>query len=373
MNTFLKLFIVFSLQFKITYGQQKERAVEIQKQSFYLTTTSSRAYIPVNIPNNTIKWFIAFTSEADNTPSPINLLAQISTKLFDRTGISSEIANSLTTPNGSANCDIMLADIENRRIFMSGSDGYSFYDNVSRSNLTNGVITVDDKYKGDYQILIYNPSYTTSANVSVEITAIVDDSKINFSSWTDEAKQSIFENCINNLKKIHLPEKTKTDISNCIIDKICNNYTQASILAMNNSEVSIIVNNVTDSCLTLLQGGYKTETQKKGETYGELGWKSYENGDIDKAIALSEKALTFDKSLGWVNANLGLFHLAKNNEEKALEYYVEAIQYIKKEKLTAKTTLEELIDDLKKLEKNYPEYKSIKVMMKQLKDELDNL
>ena len=28
-------------------------------------------------------------------------------------------------------------------------------------------------------------------------------------------------------------------------------------------------------------------------TFGNLGWKSYENGDLDKAIEYREKALTF--------------------------------------------------------------------------------
>ena len=74
----------------------------------------------------------------------------------------------------------------------------------------------------------------------------------------------------------------------------------------------------------------KTELQQKAAMYGSLGWKAYQKGDIDQCYNLSMKAIELDPSLGWVNNNIGLVQLAKNNYADAIESYSKAITNYKK-------------------------------------------
>ncbi len=341
---------LFSVLFiNVLFGQINKtvrKAVEIQKeQNFYLTTTNSRAYIPIYIPENTVQWFIAFSSTADEkSKSPINLLAQVSTKLLDKSGISSIVANSLTAPSGTAKCNIMVADLENRRNFMNLNQ-YTYYDNASRDNLTHGIISVSGFLKGSLQVLLYNPSFTTSINVSVEITAIVEEESIDLTEWSPELKGKLFDGCKNDLLSMNIVGNAAIEISNCFVEKITTSYTLDAFSKMSTNEIDAIGNSITKECIQNFQGGPKTEDQEKGASYGKIGWQAYQNGDVDKAILYSLKAIELDKNLGWVNANLGLFYLIKGDEFKSTDYYLNAIQQIKKD-INGKSIMKEVIEDI---------------------------
>ena len=61
----------------------------------------------------------------------------------------------------------------------------------------------------------------------------------------------------------------------------------------------VFVEKMYDDCLKNLDG-IDSAQKEKAITYCNLGWKSYENGDIEKCIQYSKKALTFDSALGIV-------------------------------------------------------------------------
>ena len=105
-------------------------------------------------------------------------------------------------------------------------------------------------------------------------------------------------------------------------------------------------------------------------TFGNLGWKSYENGDLEKAIEYSKKALTFDNSLGFVKANLGLFSLIKGEESSAMDFYVDAITDINKNKLTAKKYLLAVLDDINQASKKYSNFRGYQAISDLINDEL---
>ena len=111
--------------------------------------------------------------------------------------------------------------------------------------------------------------------------------------------------------------------------------------------------------------------KEKAVTFGNLAWTAYEEGDIDRCITLSKKALTLDNTLGYVKANLGLCYLVKNDESTATDYYVDALTDFKKEVGTKRRSIQAAIQDIDNALKKYPNLKgatSIKTMfMSELK------
>ena len=77
-------------------------------QSFYLDSRlmsnlngRSRLTIPVSLPEGTVRWYYSFAaSESKNEPLEWVGLAGQLTKLYDRTGIASEVINRLVKPAG---------------------------------------------------------------------------------------------------------------------------------------------------------------------------------------------------------------------------------------------------------------------------------
>jgi hypothetical protein len=73
-----------------------------------------------------------------------------------------------------------------------------------------------------------------------------------------------------------------------------------------------------------------THALQEGSLHGNMGWDAYKEGDINKCIDFSKKALILNNAMGWVKLNLGLCYLIKGQEETAAGYYVDAIADLKK-------------------------------------------
>lgn len=105
--------------------------------------------------------------------------------------------------------------------------------------------------------------------------------------------------------------------------------------------------------------------KEKAIMFGNLAWTAYEEGDIEKCITLSKKALLLDNTLGYVKANLGLCYLVKNDENTSTDYYVDALTDFKKEKTTKRQSIQAAIQDIDDAVKKNPNLKgasSIKTM-----------
>lgn len=92
----------------------------------------------------------------------------------------------------------------------------------------------------------------------------------------------------------------------------------------------------------------KNETEERAQMLGTLGWKSYQKGDYDKCLELSNKALALDPTLCWVNSNIGLVQLLKNDYASAIDSYAKAIVGYKKS-TNPKANFNESIKDLQNL------------------------
>ena len=91
-----------------------------------------------------------------------------------------------------------------------------------------------------------------------------------------------------------------------------------------------------------------SNTTDKGILYGNLGWQAFKNGDLDKSVELSKKALTFSPNLCFVKFNIALVHLVQEKDE-AVDDYIDAIADIKNDK-TPNQTLRGALQDVLDLE-----------------------
>lgn len=353
-------------------------------QTFYLNGGAkatiggkSRTSININLPKNTVEWYYSFsTTKGENSKSTISLISQL-TKLYDPTGITAMATNAILTPTGLGVCDIFLMDKKNADAFIEKVDNYggkfNYFASGSRENFKNGTVVVRDIRTGNWCLGFKNPSAIEGISITLEVAAIVEETETNLSEWSTETKTKLYNSYINKFKANKVDEKIANDIANCIVNKITTEYKLSDFSTKSANQINEIEKQLAERCLQLLQGGEKNNEQKKGSIYGNLGWSAYENGDIEKAIEYSQKALEIDNSLGEVHGNLGLFYLIKKEETKATEYYVDAIDKIKKNKLNAKNILKTQFANINDAIKKYPDLKGYKEIQSLLQKEYNNL
>ena len=364
------LIVIFS---QIGISQEKKttiKTVKLYEEKYTLSTMKSRTYIPITIPTNTKSWFISFTSIGKNeTPSPLNLLAKVSKYVDPTYGIASGIATYLTAPDGTTKCNLLLTDKGNGDIFVNSVIAKNYNQYFSRENISSGVFNFDSNRKGNFDFLIYNPSFTNTITVSVEIVAVVEETHTDLSVWSAEAKSNLYNNYYNLLIKEGREANISSDFSKCLVDKITANPMN-DFYSLSETQKNQIQQKAIQECQSQLFGGEKTSDQQKADTYGKLGWKSYENNDIEKCIEYSKKAILLDKNLGWAKANIGLCYLIKNESNLATEYYVEAITDINKNKNTSKYIFTEVLKDIENAKIKYPDLKNFEEIKAILEQEI---
>jgi tetratricopeptide (TPR) repeat protein len=379
--TILTVFLTLHSLLGQTYKKVQKVVPISTNQSFYLNGGTratfggkSRINLMITLPANTVEWYYVFsTSPNEGSSQSLNLVAQL-TRLVDPTGSTAVLTSALLTPtaNGGA-CDIYLTDRANIDKFMSKTDNlggsYSYKMEGTRENFKKGVVQIREITSGTWYLGFKNPSASTGVNITVEVAAIVLETTLDYTTWSEETKTTFYNGFYEHLKNGNVDDNTAKEIAGCLIDKITTQKTPEEWDKMTEGTRETFVTELANTCTEKYQP-QKTEEQLKGVTFGNLGWKSYENGDIDKAIEYSKKALTIDNTLGYVKSNLGLFYLIKNKEMEATEYYVDAISDFNKDKITAKHSFEAAIDDIKQALKKYPDTKSYKHINDLLEEEL---
>ncbi len=172
--------------FSTSVSWQETFTVEvIQKpQKFYINSGSnatfkggkSRVLLPLNFPENTVKWYYTFSSDRDkekieSVSNALNLASELS-GLIDNTGILGFGIDQLTQPPGSNFCDIYLVDHQNSSLFTSKLE-YQYYTEGSRENLTSGVVEVECCMEEPMYLGFKNPDNIHGLHVVVEVAAIV--------------------------------------------------------------------------------------------------------------------------------------------------------------------------------------------------------
>jgi len=114
----------------------------------------------------------------------------------------------------------------------------------------------------------------------------------------------------------------------------------------------------------------KTENEEKADLYGNLGWKAFENGDYNKCLELSKKALSLNCNLPWVKLNFALVQLVKGDDEY-LDSYVDAITSCKKSR-SPKEFLEAGLKDIYDINNKVGKLKNSEEIIDLLKMEINN-
>jgi tetratricopeptide (TPR) repeat protein len=228
---------------------------------------------------------------------------------------------------------------------MFGDDLWSYIPKNSFEAVSEGKIKITNVLSGKCYLGFQNPSFNSPIKVVFEATAITETVDVNMNEWAENSKNELFNLIYSIFKEDSLDENTTIDLTNCVVEKITNQLTPLQ-LNIQKSESEKKFNEIFDECYSELEGGLKTDEQNLGSNAGSMGWYAFENGNIDKAIQFSEKALSLDSTLGWVHGNLGLFYLIKGEELKSFDYYLNAIKYLKLDRLDGKEMMKELIKDI---------------------------
>ena len=161
------------------------RVEVVQKpQKFFVNSGSNAAFeggksrivLPVNFPENTIKWYFTFSASRDESQiesdlSAFSLASELST-IIDQTGLLSFGINQITQPPGADYCDIYLLDHENSSLFTLKQD-FSYFTEGTRENYKAGVIEVECCINLPTYLGIRNPNNFHGIHVVIEVAAIV--------------------------------------------------------------------------------------------------------------------------------------------------------------------------------------------------------
>jgi len=360
----------------------------LPEQGIYLNSTSngafggkSRVNYKIDLPPNTVEWYYIYsTTPTEGKDQSLGLVAQL-TRVVDPTGISAVAVNALRTPSGSGGLiDVYVMGYENRTAFIAKDywgaweyDNPGGYEEGRTLNAKQGKKKIDDVLSGTVYIGLKNPHVKDGVNVTIEVAAIIEVQDVDMTVWTAETKEMMYDTYLDDLISGGMSEQVAQSVANCVLEKLVSQYTLSDFANKSESEMNVIGDALEDECMTELKGGVKTEEEEKGATVGRMAWKAYESGDLDKAISYSNKALEYDKTLGWVHGNLGLFYLIKNDALTALDYYLEAITQIKKDKINAKHYFSELIKDIENAKQKYPDLSGYEEIVEQLQRERDNI
>lgn len=114
-----------------------------------------------------------------------------------------------------------------------------------------------------------------------------------------------------------------------------------------------------------------TESEIKAEMFGNLGWKAFEEGDYNRCLELSKKAIGLDPKLGWVHCNIGLAYLVLGDYVSAVDSYSSAIPQIRKSNDPQQLFIE-AINDLEMLIANQPDLSGTNGILELLNSNLES-
>ncbi|WP_343855544.1 hypothetical protein [Fulvivirga kasyanovii] len=156
-----------------------------QSQNFFINggakaefgNGNSRVYLPIKLPENTVKWYYEFSAERseeenNKVKQNLSLVSDLSKIFIDGTGTLSFGIDQLTQPPGSDYCDIYLVNHDNLNLFESKQE-FRYYTEGTRKNFKSGIVELEFHPNFLIYLGIKNPSTLYGLNVAVEVVAIV--------------------------------------------------------------------------------------------------------------------------------------------------------------------------------------------------------
>jgi tetratricopeptide (TPR) repeat protein len=201
------LLAVITLISSLMFGQEKqdvrgiidpigEPVQIIESRRIYLASGSrslfegtSRTFLKIDLPPNTVKWYYSFsTSEGISGTQNINLFIQLAGLLNDPSGITSGLISKLKVPKGVASADIFLCDRPNIDLFLEKAYSFNYTMEGSVQNHKQAVVEIDDITTGTVFLGLRNPSVLDGIIISIEVVAITDEIIADFNRELEDRK-----------------------------------------------------------------------------------------------------------------------------------------------------------------------------------------
>ena len=292
---------------------EEEQVIKLSSDGLGATFKKiSRVCIPVNLPANTVTWsYIFSTTLNDDNTKIFNTAAKLAIKagVVYTSGPAAAasfntLINNIPIPTGSSAASIYILDAINQPLFLSRKAFNSIGGSLENQN--NGKI-----------VSAYVPGQQFYIGIQ------------NTSSW----QRIVYV-------KIKLYASVRERV--LVEEKATNTTVIPNAPTTKPSTAEVVENKPLRET--------KSINEEKASLYGNMGWKAFGDGDIDKCIELSKKAMAFDTATVWIRTNLGLCYLLKGDESTATDYYVEALVYADKiaKKIIARSYLEDAVTDIDK-------------------------
>jgi tetratricopeptide (TPR) repeat protein len=138
------------------------------------------------------------------------------------------------------------------------------------------------------------------------------------------------------------------------VQPIENNYGKSFYLGLRNPSALNGVNIIIEVVAIVEE---TTTENDKGMLYGNLAWKAFEKGDLDKCLELSKKALTYNPNLTFVKFNIAYVHLIQEKDE-AVDEYISAMADLKND-INPKRNMLGVLKDLRNCKLKTPNLKNL--------------
>lgn len=201
----------------------------------------------------------------------------------------------------------------------------------------NLIIDVKDLQAKDFLFIGFrNNNNTDAIKVFVDVYAFLG------TGWTNQIKTELYNKVYQALKGEGMTnEEVLNKTTNCFVTNLSTQITSEDFIALSKFEQEELMKNIMLNCNPKLKAN---ENSEKALMYGNLGWKAFENGEYDKCLIMSNKALELDSSLSYIHFNIALVCLIKN-DSSTLDKYINAIQLCKKEN-NSKESLQGALKDI---------------------------
>lgn len=322
-------------------GQNNYQVTTVQATNTYSLNAAStvfgnpRTSVRIALPQNTIAWFYVVTVSKGSGQST-TLVSQLN-KLMGISGLTGSIVTQLLVPKGDAKCDVYIVDQNNNDLFLYKKE-FTYFREGSAKSVSEAKMDIRNLNNDLYYLVLYNPELY-SIKVTVEVAAIVSSKSYGSTSgnrvdWQGENGTRVV-NIIKTKTDTHLIwDKLKLigtasavdELKECVAERIISAYSLSSFLNLNSVMIDYEVMTKYKECLPNF---LYTETyeEQRASLYGSLGWKAYVQGEIDKAIKLTEQSLQITP-LFWVQANRAFFYLLQGQEAQGIEAYMKSLDVL---------------------------------------------
>ena len=171
------------------YSQTFKPVTIIKQRSYYLNGGAraaladgkSREVIKIDLPPNTKGCYYSFTTiKGDDGTQLLNLGLQLGAAIYGGApGMA--LASQIKVPEGSEAIDVYVLPVSHREVFLTKEDDkLKIYKDISLHSAKEAVQYIDNsKYGNSFYIGLRNPSALSGIGITIEVVALVDETKTN--------------------------------------------------------------------------------------------------------------------------------------------------------------------------------------------------